>query len=291
MEDIRLEEPAAPPIFLLSCERSGSTLLRYLIDTHSSICCPGELVLGMVCTSLRTALSRTLGRAAVAQHVGEEAAIKQTRRIVSGIMNAYARAKGKDMWCDKTPWNLTYLESLVEVFPDAKFICLYRNCLDVVNSCLENSRFGYMSELAQYAAQNPHNLVSAMAESWLEKTTKLLRFELQNKCQCFRIKYESLVTDTEQTLQALFKFLGVTWEPDIVVKAFQIHHDQGGGDTKISVTTQLSRQSIGTGAAIPICHLSQHQFRRIAEILVELEYPELNYMAAVSAEHQMTVSD
>src|SRR5438067_867005 len=50
------------PIFILSNPRSGSTLLRFLLDAHPSICCPGELRLGAICEFVTTAVESTLGQ-------------------------------------------------------------------------------------------------------------------------------------------------------------------------------------------------------------------------------------
>ena len=40
------------PIFIASHARTGSTLLRYIIDTHPALCCPPELALGQLCSAL-----------------------------------------------------------------------------------------------------------------------------------------------------------------------------------------------------------------------------------------------
>jgi hypothetical protein len=42
-----------PPIFILSCYRSGSTLLRYILDSHPDVYCPPELSLGQSAVDLR----------------------------------------------------------------------------------------------------------------------------------------------------------------------------------------------------------------------------------------------
>ena len=129
------QSSATLPVFVLSCERSGSTLLRYIIDTHPQICSPAHLHLGQLCRSLYTSIFYSLGQT---MEVTDEATREQlvaveTRRIVDELMERYVRAKGKQMWCEKTTENLQYLKNLNDVFPDARYICLYRNCMDVVH--------------------------------------------------------------------------------------------------------------------------------------------------------------
>src|SRR5918996_23135 len=126
---------AAPPIFVLSCERSGSTLLRYIIDTHPRVCSPAHLHLGQLCRNLYTSIFYSLGQTieGTDEATRERLVAGEVRAIVDEFMQRYARAKGKRMWCEKTTENLQYLRFLCDVFPDAKYICLYRNCMDVVH--------------------------------------------------------------------------------------------------------------------------------------------------------------
>ena len=170
--DLENQPPAAPPVFVLSCERSGSTLLRYIMDTHPQVCSPAHLHLGQLCRSLYTTAFYSIGQTAeVADEAARERLVAaEVRRVVDELMGRYARAKGKQVWCEKTTDNLQYLRFLGEVFPDARFICLYRNCMDVAHSSIECSRLGFMPELAPYVQKSPGNIVAAMVESWVEKT-------------------------------------------------------------------------------------------------------------------------
>src|SRR5690242_11096690 len=102
-----------PPAFILSPARSGSTLLRYIIDTHPVFCSPPELNLGRVCESLYRALYHTTTASEKDQVVYQE-----IRSIISGFMGSYAAGKGKPRWCDKSPDNLHHLPILYRVFPD-----------------------------------------------------------------------------------------------------------------------------------------------------------------------------
>jgi hypothetical protein len=43
---------ASDPVFILTLPRSGSTLLRFLLDAHSDMCCPPETQLSLVCASV-----------------------------------------------------------------------------------------------------------------------------------------------------------------------------------------------------------------------------------------------
>jgi hypothetical protein len=264
-----------PPLFVLSCERSGSTLLRYIIDTHPQVCSPAHLHLGELCRSLYTSLFFSLGQTNEATDDAERERFvaTETRRIVDDFMGRYVTAKGKQIWCEKTTDNLQYLRFLRDVFPDARYICLYRNCMDVVHSSIECSRLGFMPELAPYVQKRPDNIVAAMVESWIEKTTTLHEFEQAHSSQCFRIKYETLVADPSQTLAAMFASIGLDWDEKLLNAVFSTKHDQGSGDRKILFTRKVNTDSIGRGSTISRSSIPDDLLEKMNLLLARLEYP------------------
>lgn len=263
-----IEAHPSPPIFILSCERSGSTLLRYMLDTHAEIACPGELVLGQFVRSLRQLLERTRSPDAAADWVRCEVS-----RTVHARMAQYARARGKSRWAEKSPGNLEFLDELVWAFPEARFICLYRRSLDVVHSCLECSSHGFMPELAPYAARSPDNLVAAMLENWAAKNARLIA--LERTAACCRVHYEALVGDPAATLDRVFAFLGLGWEHTLLDNIFETPHDPGGGDYKIRSATRIERDRIGIGASISpnkLAAVPAPLQRQCTELHLELGY-------------------
>jgi protein-tyrosine sulfotransferase len=266
---------AVPPIFVLSCERSGSTLLRYIIDTHPQVCSPAHLHLGQLCSSLYTSIFYSIGQTMeVTDEASRERLVAgEVRAVIDEFMQRYARTKGKRIWCEKTTENLQYLSFLRDVFPDAKYLCLYRNCMDVVHSSLECGRLGFLPELVPYVQKRPDNLVAAMVESWVEKTTRLLEFELAHPAQSFRIKYETLVVEPLQTLPAIFAALELDWDEQLLNAVFSTDHDQGSGDTKILFTKRVNTDSIGRGSTISRSNIPDELLDKMNELLARLEYP------------------
>jgi protein-tyrosine sulfotransferase len=265
------------PLFIQACERSGSTLLRYIVDTHSALCSPAELYLGRALEALKVTLERST---ALLHPEGERHVFITTelRRICGGILDDYARGKGKQGWCEKTPVNLQSLDLIDRVFPDARHVCLHRNCMDVVHSALEAGRYGFVEGLAEYARRDPTNLVAAMAESWADKTEWLLAFERAHPDKCHRIKYEAVVFEPASVLPPMFKFLGVGWEPALLDAVFRTPHDQGtghAGDRKIRTTRKIERR-VGSGSTISRTHLPSALLQRVNGILRQLEYPEVH---------------
>jgi hypothetical protein len=266
-----------PPLFILSCERSGSTLLRYIVDTHPEISAPGQLYLGRLCQDLYTAAYYSLG-----QHVGESdegkreaIAIEKVRCIVMGLMEEYIGGKHKRIWCEKSTDNINHLDILSKAFPQAKYICLYRHCMDVVHSCIECSRLRFMPELSSYVQKNPENIVAAMISNWIEKNLKLLEFEEKNHLRCFRLSYEDLVMNPNKTLQDLFFFLEVGWDEGLLNSVFTQPHDQGIGDMKVLLAERISTESIGKGMVIPRTSIPAKLLPEMNNLLKKLGYQSI----------------
>ena len=274
---IPIDGEAARPAFILSTERSGSTLLRWLLDAHPEVVSPGEILLGRLCFDLFFALSRTVvATLGIDDRVARNrAALARVRGIVDGIMTSYARARGARVWCDKTPQNLDHLTLLVETFPDARYVCLYRDGLDVAHSCLEISRDGFMAELAEYVRRSPHDLVAAMLDSWCDKTELVLKMQLHHPELCHRVRYEDLVARPEEVLPPLLAFLGVAWDPALLERAFTMRHDDGGGDQRIKGTHRVERDRVGRGRALDTAKLVAAQRARVDSLLRKLGYAEL----------------
>ena len=272
---VDLDQESAPPVFILSAPRTGSTLLRYLLDTHSRICCPGELLLGRLCQDLRNVVHWTLGQVVGGKESVAELVARESRRLVAGLMGTYAKAKGKQIWCEKTPGNLEYLEDIADLFPDARYICLYRNGMDVVHSSLEVSKHGFMDGLSEFVAQSPDNLVAAMIDSWSDKTAKLLAFERRNPERCFRLRYESIVSDPSGSLGQLIEFLGLEWEPEMLEQVFSSAHDEGGGDPKVKFTREIDPRYIGKGANIRLELIPADRQEKMNRLLEDLGYPKV----------------
>ena len=76
-----LRQPPFSQVFILCTPRSGSSLLRYILDTHPAICCPGELSLGQLCKDLYTAFYYTVGQVRASSEESRDALARPTLQI------------------------------------------------------------------------------------------------------------------------------------------------------------------------------------------------------------------
>lgn len=259
--------------FILSCARSGSTLTRYIVDTHPEIYGPAELDLGKLAAGLYYSIAALEGRLDHPVHENADV-LARVRGILSDLMDSYTRARGKKIWCEKSPPNLGYRELLAAVFPDARFVCLYRHGLDVARSCLEVSRHGFIPVLEDYVRRTPSNTVQAAVQYWVDGTAGLLDFERKLPGRTFRLRYEDITANPEAALEPMFRFLGVSWDPDLLKSVFTARHDGGVGDGYVRYSGRIHRDSLGLGRDLPLEQLPAELRSRMSAVLAELGYGE-----------------
>jgi hypothetical protein len=110
-------------------------------------------------------------------------------------------------------------------------------------------RFGFDPFVAQYSG----NSVAAVGAYWNSCAQSILTFEEEHAESCHRIRYEDLVTAPEQTVSAMFDFLGVAPAPGITRDCFSMPHESNGpGDEKIWFTDEGTPTALGRGVRTPV---------------------------------------
>jgi protein-tyrosine sulfotransferase len=272
------------PVFVLTAARSGSTLLRFILDAHPDLCCPPELGVGAACAQLARVWSVTEGvpRAGVLPllgpgHVTERAAAAM-RSAITAAITAYLEERGAARWCDKSLDTVMWADLVARIWPDAQFVCLYRHCMDVIASGLEACRWGLDSfGFERYTAQYPGNNVAAAGACWVTAAGQMIDFEKRHEDRALRVRYEDLVADPEAVAGRVFGFLGVAGMPGISSLCFAAAHDANGpGDAKIWFTTKVTAESVGRGAEVPGNRLPAPLQAAINNALRELGYVEVD---------------
>jgi protein-tyrosine sulfotransferase len=268
--------------FVVTPARSGSTLLRYLLDSHPDITCPPEFNLSALLQHVIDAW-RHVNAAVGESGEGEEQVAslspderRRARKVVDEIMIYCANTAGASLYCDKSLTTVDHLATVTQCYPDAVYIFLYRYPLDVIASGLEASKWGFNAYgFVPYVAGNPGNFVGGLANYWIDKASRMVEFERTCTVQHARIYYELLCDDPTETLGKLLEFLGVSSDEKIIERMFESEHGAGPGDYKIDFTHSVSSDSVGRGASLPRNMLGEPQIKRINEILAELDYPAL----------------
>jgi hypothetical protein len=264
------------PVFVLTSSRSGSTLLRFILDSHPELACPPETNVASACASMLRSWTILEGAGSEGEPVAD-AGIAVVRSAMDRLFGAYLRRRVRRRWCDKSLDTHLYAGLLMQAYPKAKFICLYRHCMDVIASGAEACpwgvhRYGFDSFVAQY----PGNTVAAIGAYWISCAQTIMKFEEEHPSSCHRIRYEDLATAPEETAAKMFDFLGLPQVPGITGDCFKVPHESNGpGDEKIWFTGQVTASSIGRGIRVPSGALPPPLLTEINRALATLGYRQI----------------
>jgi protein-tyrosine sulfotransferase len=264
------------PVFVLCAARSGSTLLRQVLDAHPGIACPPELNLAVAFDAIWFASHHAVAHDDEAAQVITAAICRHLAERTAG---AYAHRRGKRRWCEKSLPSLDHAELLVRLFPEAQFICLYRECTDTIASANEACPWGYQGYgFEPYVRSSLGNLALAFAHYWADNADVLTGFEAKHQELCQRVRYEDMVGKPQETLSALFNFLDLPWH-DAYLDPGRIFAESATGDPgdyKIRYTRGFETASVGRGWAVPIDLIPSALQQRINRLHAELGYPRLD---------------
>lgn len=218
-------ELVAPPLLVLGVRRSGTTLLRVLLDRSSTLAVPDE---SYFIPQLAHRHGRTVD---VASFVDDLRRIKRlcdwgltaadvaprlrpgmtTGEAIGAIFEAYAAAQGKSRWGDKTPLYMQYLPLLERLFPDARYVHLIRDGRDAALSHLAVQK-GIMTE----AWGHPRD-ARGFACLWRAEVRAARSLGRRvGDARYLELRYERLVAAPEPELQRVCSFAGLAYEPGML---------------------------------------------------------------------------
>jgi hypothetical protein len=270
---------ASDPVFVLCAARSGSTLLRFLLDAHPDLACPPETNVPALCGQLATVWSLIEG-APLSQNRGDEppeipdAAIAGVRETMDRMTGSYLERRGKKRYCDKSLGTARFAYLMTRIWPEAKFLCVYRHPMDVIASGMEACPWGLNGYgFDPYIAESPGNAVFALARFWADNAAVIAMAEEQYADRCQRVRYEDLVAGPQASADRIFEFLGAAPVPDIEERMFAAERERyGPADYKIWHTSRISADSVGRGWTTPAGLIGPQVREAINELCAKLGY-------------------
>ena len=214
--------PGGPPLLILGVRRSGTTLLRVMLDRHSQLAVPDESYF------VPQLADRHLRR------VDADAFVDDLRRLdtlaewkvpldkvrarlhdgmpvgaaVGTVYAVYAEERGKPRWGDKTPMYMQNLRLLERLFPDALFVHLIRDGRNAATSFLSMPR-GIVTENWMH----PHD-AAGFACQWRTEVKAARRLGRRvGRERYLEVRYEELVEDVGGVLQSICRFGRLPFEP------------------------------------------------------------------------------
>jgi hypothetical protein len=209
-----------PPVLVLGVRRSGTTLLRVMLDRNPELAVPDE-------SYFVPTLARRHG-----DRPDPDAFVDDLRRLrtlrewelepheirerlrpgmslgeaVAGIYEAYAAKRDKARWGDKTPMYMQHLPLLERLFPDARFVHLIRDGRDAAVSFLA------MPEgVATRTWAHPES-PAGFACQWRDEVGAARSLGRRVGDRYLEVRYEELVVEPETELRRICEFAALPWD-------------------------------------------------------------------------------
>ena len=224
------------PIIIGGFYRSGTTLIRRLLDSHSNIHCGPEVKFFKDFHGhyLNDPLSHVRFFETARFYLSNESLLDIFGKAFVEFHNTAMRSAKKLRWADKNPENVLYLNEWNKILPEGfTFIHVLRHPLDALASLKE---IGFDKALPPL----------------FEDKVKLLKYfvqsgnvyEARNSSSSIRIYYEDLVNQPEKTLKGLFDKLKINWEPQVLESFFSAERIEGVEDPKTKLSISIHNLSI-----------------------------------------------
>ncbi len=221
-----------PMPFIVGCGRSGTTLLRLLLDAHPDMAIPHEtawlkdILPVLVHSSFKTSVLRKklLGSeqwctmnisegeldTVLAQH---DATVPE--ETIRRIYKTYADKHSAVRYGDKTPAHSSHMITLFKLLPEARFIHIIRDGRDVAES-YRRVWFGLQD-------------IRQLAYLWVTRIRDI-RQQAEYLPYYMEVRYEELVADPEKILRKIGEFIDLSYDP-IQLEAYK-HADERLSEVK-----------------------------------------------------------
>jgi protein-tyrosine sulfotransferase len=273
------------PFFIVGSGRSGTTLLRSILQEHPALNIPPETMgrlpnmikkyfryggadwedLVTICLaefqSFDTFSFWQTDLEPVQQQLRQLPKNERSLdRIIHDIYRAHggSHKPGATRWGDKSPFNTLRLSWLDRVFPDAQYIEIIRDGRDVARSYRQAD---LMPDLA------------SGAQRWEQSIRAVTRFKRKAGNRVHSLRYENLVADPESEIRKVCNFLNLDYRSSMITA-----RDSELGDTSLehmqNVTQPISEASIGKWKETLTAEELKRLQNEIGQTLKQLGYEE-----------------
>jgi hypothetical protein len=207
-----------PAPFIVGVPRSGTTLLRFMLDAHSQLAIPPEtgFLPGLIEARPSSAeaivkfvscyptwpdfgMSTQQLREAISISAHEQVNLAQAVRAFYGL---YATRHGKQHWGDKTPNYLTRMTHISQLLPEARFVHIIRDGRDVAVS-------------VRPLFFSPSSDIAGIAQDWVTRI-RVARQAARKLPHYLEVMYEELVREPETVLGRICAFLELPYESSML---------------------------------------------------------------------------
>jgi len=181
------------PGFIFSSVRSGSTLLRMILNSHPQIYAPHELHLSHIKVDFEIPAAE---KAVEALGLSER---ELTNMLWDRLLTTALERSGKTILVEKTPNSVFMWNRVAQCWPDGRFIYLLRHPAAIVDS--------WRRARTRQSEQDA-----------IESVTRYLRklIEARRALPGHTVRYEDLTTDAEGEARRLCDFLQIDYDAKMI---------------------------------------------------------------------------
>ena len=212
----------SPIIFIGGVPRSGTTLMRAMLDTHPEVRCGEET---RVVPSILQVRSKWLKESMRLEEAGLTGDVLDSA-ISAFILEVVAQhGEASPRLCNKDPFTLKYGTYLKHLFPKSKFLFMVRDGRATVHSMITRKVTVTGFDLKSYKQS-------------LTKWNTAISI-MNNQCEelgsdnCLKVYYEQLVLHPRKWLTKILKFLALDWTEAVMHHEKQINKAHGISLSKV----------------------------------------------------------
>ncbi|MER7567856.1 sulfotransferase [Streptomyces sp. NPDC097941] len=204
------------PVFIISTVRSGSTLLRCVLNTHSQVHAGHELHLGGIEVKLATEPAN-----AAAAELGLSTTDLE-HLLWDRLLDHQLKQSGKDVLVEKTPGNVAMWRRIAECWPRARYIFLLRHPVHVMDS-LSNIFRDRAVDMA--LPHSPEEIEARIRSSAFGQISPMIEelTEARAHLDGITVRYEDLTKSPDVATKDICEYLGIPWEAGMLNYGSQDH--------------------------------------------------------------------
>ncbi len=210
------------PIFIVGMQRSGTTMMKSIVNTHPSISIPRETAYFALIKEYKLKFKNIDNKINyedfwqwyIKQRRFSYLGLKEEdvrnkmdmnnisfKTIFDSVMYSFLLTQGKIRWADKTPGHELFLDQIFDFYPDAKIIYILRDPRAVYNS-LRNKEWG------------KDQFISVFIKKWNQSVEVFKKYEKNPRFKI--VIYEELVKNPEDSVKDICDFINEEYTKEMI---------------------------------------------------------------------------
>lgn len=201
-----------PLVFIGGVPRSGTTLMRAMLDAHPDVRCGQETRVVPRILQMRQHWARSQKESVRLEQAGVSKAVLDNAIAAFCLEVIVRHGEPAPRLCNKDPLVLKMGTYVLELFPNAKFVFMVRDGRATVHSIITRKVTITGFDLTSYrqCLTKWNHAVELMYQ----------QCKALGATRCLLVRYEALVLRPQETMRAVLEFLDLPWADNV------LHHER-----------------------------------------------------------------